>query len=385
MMATTRDRERWQAASAQGVVDGVVQKPVTGSGFYNAVVEAMRKRDGLRFAAPTWPTEQRLRGLRLLVVDDSEINRDVAARILGSEGASTWQAENGATALTLLQDNAGAIDGVLMDIQMPGMDGYEATRRIRRTPALRRLPVIALSAGAFTSQRAQALAAGVDAFVAKPFDVDLLVDTLRRLCRAGETPGGSALSEPPSRTAPTSASIDYVRGQRLWGDSQAFADALAKFIDSYGDAGTRLETLSQTDAAALLHKLKGTAAQLGIAPVVLETEALEHAVRNQRDEAGALQSLQNALDDTRTLVNGQRQVAAAMPAPPRPDSGAPVKPGPEVWAGLLEALASDDAQRIESALAAAAPVLPMEVLEALQTAVNYYEFRAAEDLIRSAA
>lgn len=382
VMATARDRDRLQAADAQGVVDGVVQKPVTGSGFYNAVVEAMRKRDGLRFAVPARHAEQRLRGLRLLVVDDSEINRDVAARILGSEGASTWQAENGAAALTLLQDNANVVDGVLMDIQMPGMDGYEATRRIRGTPALRGLPVVALSAGAFTSQRAQALAAGVDAFVAKPFDVDVLVDTLRRLCRPGE-PAREAAPLAPAKAV--SARIDYARGQRLWGDAHAFAGALAKFVDRYGDAGKRLETLSQTDAAALLHKLKGTAAQLGITPVVLEAEALEHALQNRAGETGALHRLQDALDGTRALVHGQVPVAAAMPAAPPPDSCTPTRPAPEIWAGLLDALASDDAQRIESAIAAAAERLPAEVLEALRTAVAYYEFRAAEDLIRSAA
>jgi HPt (histidine-containing phosphotransfer) domain-containing protein len=232
------------------------------------------------------------------------------------------------------------------------------------------------------------MAAGVDAFVAKPFDVDLLVETLQRLCRPEETPALPAAPTPPAEAAP--AGIDFARGLRLWGSAQAFVGALAKFIDAHGDAGARLETLSPADAAALVHKLRGAAAQLGITPVVLAAQALERDLPMPRDRQRALHQLQLALDEARRDVSGHVQAAAATAATQQPQDDpsagpAPVGPAAEAWGRLLDALASDEAQRIESALTAAAPYLQAEVWDALRTAVAYYEYRAAEDLVRSAA
>lgn len=380
VMATARDRDRLLEASTRGVVDHIVQKPVTSSALYNAVVEIKKERDELRFAPPPGTDIQRLRGLCVLIVDDSEINRDVAASILGREGVHTLLAENGAQALAILEQHGPTIDGVLMDIQMPGMDGYEATRRIRSTPALSRLPVVALSAGAFASQRAQALAAGVDAFVAKPFHVDTLVETLQRLCRPA---GGHSLA---AGLPAAPANIDLAWGMRVWGDPPAFARALGTFMERYGDAVTHISALPPEEATAFLHKLKGVAAQLGLGLVAARAQAVEHALHAHTDETLALDPLRLALESARAAIQDHVQAtvgdgAVAAPSPPGPQAD----PTPATWAGLLEALLSDDPLRIESALTQAAPQLPGDLLGALRTAVAYYEFRAAEDLVRSAA
>ena len=110
-------------------------------------------------------------------MEDNELNREIACSILGDAGLSVETAENGEQALQMLQSaGTGYFDLVLMDIQMPVMNGYEATRRIRELPdkALSEIPIIAMTANAFEEDRKQALDAGMDGFVAKPLDVEAL-------------------------------------------------------------------------------------------------------------------------------------------------------------------------------------------------------------------
>jgi len=174
--------------------DGYLTKPVTGSALFNAVAEARRRQgapglhpadggDGAAAAAIPAAGQRRLAGVRALVVDDSPVNLEVARWILENEGASVIEAGNGADALERLAEHAGAVDVVLMDVQMPVMDGYQATRQIRQSSGWSELPVIALTAGAFSEQQAAALAAGMSAFVAKPFEVGELVRAVLQACR----------------------------------------------------------------------------------------------------------------------------------------------------------------------------------------------------------
>jgi signal transduction histidine kinase len=123
--------------------------------------------------------EKQLRGVRILVVDDIETNREIATKLLTLEGANCEAVDNGRAAVERLRANPGDFDLVLMDIQMPEMDGVEATRVIRHDLGLTDLPVIALTAGAMDSQRELALAAGMNSFIAKPFRLKQMVATLK--------------------------------------------------------------------------------------------------------------------------------------------------------------------------------------------------------------
>ena len=124
-----------------------------------------------------------LEGWRVLLVDDSAINLEIARRLLEGEGAGVMTCVNGLEALNCLRKQ-GRFDAVLMDVQMPVMDGYEATRRIRGELGLHHLPVLALTAGALSEEQRSAKAAGMDAFLTKPLDPTSLVDTLRRVVEA---------------------------------------------------------------------------------------------------------------------------------------------------------------------------------------------------------
>jgi signal transduction histidine kinase len=131
----------------------------------------------------------RLRGLRLLVVDDSSINLKLAERVLQREGAKVTLMKDGQLALDGLRAHPEAFDLVLMDIQMPVMDGLTATRAIREELGLDTLPVIALTAGVLAEEKQNALDAGVNDFLPKPMDLDLMAAMIRRYCpESGRAP-----------------------------------------------------------------------------------------------------------------------------------------------------------------------------------------------------
>jgi PAS domain S-box-containing protein len=124
--------------------------------------------------------ERPLSGVRVLVVDDYDLNLVVTERILEQAGARVWVSSNGQDAYERLEQQPGGVDVILMDVQMPIMDGYEATRRIRADLGLANLPIIALTAGALSSERQRARAVGMDDFIIKPFDAATLIASVLR-------------------------------------------------------------------------------------------------------------------------------------------------------------------------------------------------------------
>ncbi len=158
---------------------GVESKPGEGSTFWFEVAFRPAPSAAARGADLSGGRDgKRLDGVRILVVDDTETNREVAARLLALAGAHCETAEHGLAAVARLRAGPRDFDAVLMDVQMPEMDGLEATALLRRDPAFADLPIIALTAGAMASQRELALTAGMNGFVAKPFRLRELVAAL---------------------------------------------------------------------------------------------------------------------------------------------------------------------------------------------------------------
>ncbi|CAK0746256.1 hypothetical protein CCP1ISM_2310002 [Azospirillaceae bacterium] len=156
---------------------------MTASHLRNAVAEAISRRDGIRPATVPVPESggRALEGVHILVVEDNPINQRIAQRVLELAGATITVAGNGQEALNRINQPDTPFDLVLMDIQMPIMDGLTATSRIRRQPDLSGLPIIALTAGALDSDRQRCLAAGMNGFIAKPFDVEQMVAEITTL------------------------------------------------------------------------------------------------------------------------------------------------------------------------------------------------------------
>ena len=152
-------------------------------------------------AMPAATRERRLQGMRLLVVEDNRINQMVAQTLLRQEGASVSLAGNGALGVQAVADHPDAFDAILMDLQMPVLDGLGATRAIRQLPGGEHMPIIAMTANVMDSDRAACLEAGMNDHVGKPFELNHLVGVLRRLVRTGDS--ASSCSPPAAQTNAT--------------------------------------------------------------------------------------------------------------------------------------------------------------------------------------
>ena len=184
---------------------GVESELGVGSEFWFDVSLKLAAPGEAKEAGPPPKTgKKQFAGVRLLVVDDTETNREIAIKLLSLEGAICESAENGRRAIERLRADPDAFDAVLMDVQMPEMDGLEATRIIRNDLRLADLPIIAVTAGAMPSQRAQAIAAGMNSFISKPFRLRGLVAALEPWVR-------SNACAPPERPVETELPSDVRR------------------------------------------------------------------------------------------------------------------------------------------------------------------------------
>ena len=244
---------------------------------------ALLEEEGASDAAPG---ANALAGVRVLVVDDSQINVDVAKRILELQGAQVGTAGNGLEAFETLRAAPDAFDVVLMDVQMPVLDGIEATRRIRADARLATLPVIALTAGALGSERQSAMAAGMNDFMVKPFAARELTLCIKRHARERSSAPARVDERPVARESdaadpwPSLPGIDAADVQeRLGGDLALFNVLLARLLGEFGSvsAPSPDDEEAVVDYAQAMHKLCGSAGMLGARSIHRMAIALEAA------------------------------------------------------------------------------------------------------------
>lgn len=191
-----------------------------------------------------------------------------------------------------------------MDVQMPVMDGLQATRALRQLPQFQDLPVVALTAGAFQTQRAAALEAGVNHFISKPFDVPQTIDLIARAHRrhAQGLPSlppsmaEMAMPVPPNGAAPA---IDLAQGMAQWPDAAPYRQHLSRFGSTYRNTVDAMRALlaanARSDAAALAHKLAGVAGSLALPATLHAARHAEQLLHAGDDAAAALDALEQAL------------------------------------------------------------------------------------------
>jgi PAS domain S-box-containing protein len=191
IMVTAYGREGAQQAAADLNLAGFLTKPVTPSMLLDTIMQAVGREIAASTRAAGRQEEAsdavaRLRGMRVLLVEDNEINQELALELLTSNGMSVAVANNGQEALELLERDR--YDGVLMDCQMPVMDGYEATRRIRAQAQFAQLPVIAMTANVMTGDRDKALEAGMNDHIGKPINVREMFTVMAKWLAPAEIP-----------------------------------------------------------------------------------------------------------------------------------------------------------------------------------------------------
>jgi PAS domain S-box-containing protein len=327
LIITAHPRDKLPSLPGLAAADALLNKPVTASALSNALAIAMNRQqpDGGPAQAPA-PAMPKIAGVRVLVVDDSEINREVAQRILEGEGAWVYLAADGLEAVDWLDAHPEAVDIVLMDVQMPGLDGYAATRRIRADGRWADLPIVALTAGAFQTFRESAQECGMNDFIAKPFNVEQMLALIQHWTRhqAGLAPEDQAEpATPPPATADLCDSdsglipdIDWPSGARLIGDAACYRTFLGKFMESYADTGQTLTAACQAGdsaaAAALAHKLKGASSTLALPRVAELAKQLETLLQAETPDLAAALALTAALERALASV---AQALAAQAAP----------------------------------------------------------------------
>jgi signal transduction histidine kinase/DNA-binding response OmpR family regulator/ligand-binding sensor domain-containing protein/HPt (histidine-containing phosphotransfer) domain-containing protein len=311
VQAATGDRDAWTPLVA----------PIHPFAFARALAHAITgeapKRAVPAAAGPAADGE-RMRGLRVLLAEDHPINQEVAAAILRGAGVEVDVASTGVEAVHLVESRP--YDAVLMDIQMPEMDGPEATARIRRNPSHEALPIIALTAHAMAGIREDCQRAGMTDYVSKPIDPVALFRTLARWTRPGPVPApwsptaSAAVNEEaaePDREA--EGAFDFRRFVGVLGlDETVAKDLVRQFVESrgtsVGDVSRAVASADWYGAGRLVHSIKGVSGTMGAATLHAAAVGLEREIVAVKAAGGsapaeatladALARFTAALDDT---------------------------------------------------------------------------------------
>ncbi len=282
------------AVAEPDLVDGYLTKPVTRSMLRDAVMLAEAGEQPPTVGRDKLPTRA-LAGLHLLLVEDNPINQQVAAELLGQQGARVQIAGNGqegVDAIVAALARGQRFDAVLMDMQMPVMDGLTATGLIRSDPGLADLPIVAMTANAMASDREVCLAAGMNEHVGKPFEIQQLVQVLQRLtglapepvAAPAEVPPVAPVEGPPEPVAETTL-LDRATALGRLGGYQPLLDEIShSFLGSLPSQmelwRQELRQPSMTEAARRMHTLKSTAATVGAMRLAALARLAEQASRD---------------------------------------------------------------------------------------------------------
>jgi two-component system sensor histidine kinase/response regulator len=324
IMVTAYNRDELLKASEGCSISASLTKPVTQSLLFDTLDRLQHSNDSApRRAAEVLSTTRlaldSIRGARILLAEDNEINQQVACGFLTKGGLNVTVAKDGQEALErVLQED---FDAVLMDLHMPVMDGFEATRSIRELPQGAALPIIAMTAAAMAQDRVASAAAGMNDHITKPIDPEELASTLVRWIKPGARrlvapeaaedasakAGGEQELEALERALP---GVSVRSGMlRVGGDCALYRRLLLSFVDRHRGTADKLRTRQQSDEANLLyleaHNLKGEAGNLGLDSIRAAAEALERKIKSGNLENLSLgsEALAREFDSTLATLN----------------------------------------------------------------------------------
>jgi two-component system sensor histidine kinase/response regulator len=362
IIVTAFGREEVRSEAERVGVNGFLIKPVNQSTLVDALVEIFAPEHMAAVREATEATAYDLNGLRVLLAEDNAINQQIAVELLEGVGATVDVANNGREAVDRLLATGGDVryDLVLMDLQMPEMDGYQATARIRAEPNLADLPIIAMTAHAMAEERDRCLAAGMRAHITKPIDPELLYRTLAQFYQPDQTtvvPGNpvnrasssDALPEidgldakipavtqrkPKVADTPVEPDIPSLEGLnvqdglgRVAGNRKLYLKLLRQFVDQQGLAPAQInEALARQDillAERLAHTVKGVAGSLGMGAVQQVAATLEKAIAAKTDSAALAPLIGNfskVLDDLVERLDAALPQTEAVFSPLAPDA-----------------------------------------------------------------
>ena len=413
VIVTAYGREEVIRGTQEAGIDHLMLKPVSASVLFDTMMRVLGQEQPTTAAeAATAARERRtpalhalgpLRGARILVVEDNELNQQVARELLGEAGFEVELAADGRQAIerieATLAPGAQPYDIVLMDMQMPVLDGISATRVVRQDARHAELPILAMTANAMQADRQRCLDVGMQDFVAKPIEPDALWRALATWIRPRPGLGGPAAPAPPPAATPEAdgpvlaapvPGLDTTLGlRRVLGKKPVYLALLRKFVTGQRDAVAALRAaLAQGDhvlAERLAHTLKGVAGNIGAEQVQADAGAVEQAVHEQATPE-RIAPLLDALDGPlAALVH-----ALGRQLPPEPTVAAASGEAQDVRALLQQlaaGLADSDAEVQELIAREAGPLahaLGTACFDALRRAVDDYDFEAALAIVHAA-
>jgi two-component system, sensor histidine kinase and response regulator len=381
-------------------VNVFLPKPITASSMFDAMLQAQGAREHAARRALDVPLQQEF-DARVLLAEDNEANQMVANELLSRLGIELDIANNGREAVDMVQADPNKYHAVLMDMQMPEMDGLTATRVMREDPALRDLPIIAMTANAMKSDLDACLAAGMNDFITKPIERKLLLQTLRRWLPA-RTPSAAAAGQVASEAAAVSGAPAgrgpndapplegiNVTGSlaRLGLDYATFQKMLVRFA---GSQGAMLEAVraavasgDSSEVARSAHTIAGASGNLGAEALQAAAKALERAGREGSKSllAHLAADVEAAAAVVSRSIESLRGAIAPVAAGPAPLS---IPPGARAGLEKLQAALGDfDVSAAGSAMADLERIaMPGAAgdLSQLRSHVDSYEYEEARAL-----
>lgn len=397
VMVTAFGREEIRAQAEEIGVESYLLKPVNQSLLYDTLVDlfgeagaddhrSRKRKDGATVHDAT--------GIRVLLVEDNEMNQQVATELLESAGAIVTIANHGGEAVKILTagDQPPKFDVVFMDLQMPEMDGFTATRLLRNDPRLLNFPIIAMTAHALVEERQRCLDAGMNDHVSKPIDPDNLFVTLLRWAKPKPNQAAKPQAALPDTKAfdevalPEISGIKVMEGlNRVAGNRQLYRNLLRQFVDKQADASEQVSVAIESGdlklAERIAHTVKGVAGNLGIVEVQSVAQRLEKALRDGEE------SLSTPLAEFASVMGTQIQainkaLGDSASTPPKvvqisPFDGKAATAAIDRLRILLKASdggAEESFRRLQDAVAG---VVEKPYLDGLSASINDFDFEAA--------
>jgi PAS domain S-box-containing protein len=301
LMITAHNKPTLLQQPEAAFITGVLTKPVIPSLLFDALLNGKISRA----RAVVEPSMLRFDGIRVLLVEDNELNQEVAASIIRKRGATLTIASHGGEAVELVQRQC--FDLVLMDLHMPVMGGIEATRRIRELPQGKNLPIVAMTAAVMAEDRERCRAIGMVDFISKPVEPEDIVKVLSMYAQAGQDAQAAA----PPRIQRSAPILDLEQGlRRLDGDHALQHRLLSNFIGSYHGMAPRLDALLAEacidGAVDLVHSLKGIGANLSALALAEACSCLQEEIM-----AGRPLASRAAFDSTLAATLAQMEISVA--------------------------------------------------------------------------
>ncbi|MBW2706296.1 MAG: response regulator, partial [Deltaproteobacteria bacterium] len=367
VLVTAYGREEVMLQAEEVGLEGFLLKPINPSilfdtimqAFGEAVPEISRVAQRKEQEAKAW---ENIQGARVLLVEDNEINQQVAMEILQGAGLNVTIANNGQEGVDAARANQ--YDAILMDIQMPVMDGYTATREIRKDERFKELPIIAMTAHAMSGDEDKSLEAGMNGHVAKPIDPDQLFATLKKWIQPSKRRVQVQQPEVPVERPESDAALpaedelpEFLPGfdlagglERLMGNKRLYRKLLVdfgtKYIEIASDIRAALDTKDFEQVHSLVHNLKGLAGNLEAKDLQAAAANLEKLVKGVEKKTPSVKELKLKFSELENALNQALESAQSLSVSAEENVG---RLSNEEISDIPAELAQDIAKRIRDA------------------------------------